>query len=413
MSKEKILVHICCAPDAIYFLKKLREDFPDSEIIGYFYDPNIHPYEEYKLRYIETERICKQLGIKLIEGDYDIENWLEKVKGYEDEPERGKRCQICFDYRLEKSVEVAQKLGCDYITTTLLMSPKKSIPQLKLAGEKATEGKNVKFLTIDYRKGGGTQEMFKLSKERDIYHQDYCGCIYGLFKQKEENAVWDLVSFIGRRPGSKEERIFLKEIRIFCEDKGLPVKEYEFPFLNWKLLEGKIEVDGEVIPSFVLPYSQSIRGVAKGKVEKINGDILFLNKQNVRIILKEPFGDMPLESFTGLTNPTFIVPYSFKEKIISGKIKATLKTEFLSEKSEVLIVGSESSGRFLGIPADTLQDGRGITKSEAIQIIEDFEEDIKKGEVSLVFLGAESLNRSGSNFVKNFLGKDVDLIYWY
>ncbi|HIQ49367.1 MAG TPA: epoxyqueuosine reductase QueH, partial [Aquifex aeolicus] len=128
MKKSKILVHICCAPDAIYFLKRLREDFPESEIVGYFYDPNIHPYEEYKLRYIETERICRELGIKLIEGEYDVENWLQKVKGYEHEPERGARCELCFDHRLRKSVEVAKELGCNYLTTTLLMSPKKSIP---------------------------------------------------------------------------------------------------------------------------------------------------------------------------------------------------------------------------------------------------------------------------------------------
>ncbi|GAB6066198.1 epoxyqueuosine reductase QueH [Aquifex pyrophilus] len=408
--RSKILVHICCAPDAIYFIKKLREEFPESEIIGYFYDPNIHPYEEYKLRYIETERICRELGIKLIEGEYDVEEWLEKVKGYEDEPERGKRCTICFDHRLTRSVKVAQELGCEYLTTTLLMSPKKSIPQLKRAGEEATKGTNVKFLALDYRKGGGTQEMFRLSKERDIYQQDYCGCIYGLFKQKDTPVQWDLVSFRGRRPGSKEERLFIKEIRLEAETLGLPVREYEFPFLNWKVLEGKIEVNKEVIPSYVLPYSAPIRGIAKGRVEHVNGDKLFLNKQNVRIILKKPFGDLPLREATTLVNPTFIVPYEYKKKLLSEKITATLKTEFMPEKSEVLIIGNPEAEELLGIPADTLQDGRGVEKDKVLGFIEENLERIKKRSLAVALLGAESLGRSGSRFIRDYLGRDVELI---
>ncbi len=406
--KDKILVHICCAPDAIYFLKRLREDFPEAEIIGYFYDPNIHPYEEYKLRYIETERTCRELGIKLIEGEYDVENWLERVKGYEEEPERGKRCEICFDYRLERSAKVAKELGCNYLTTTLLMSPKKSIPQLKRAGERATNGTGITFLALDYRKGGGTQEMFKLSKERDIYQQDYCGCIYGLFKQKEIPIPWDLVSVKGRAPGSKEERIFFKEARILAESLGFPVKEYEFPFLSWKLLEGKIEVDKEVIPSFVVPYSQSIRGVAKGRVERVVGDTLFLNKQNVKIILSEDFKAFPLERITGLSNPTFVVPKQFKEKLLNGKVVATLRTEFLPEKSEVMLIGREDGKKYLGIPADTLQDLRGISLKRLESILKEKEREIKEGELTVVLLGAESYGRVGSNFVRDHLGRDVD-----
>jgi len=409
MKKNKILVHICCAPDAIYFLKKLREEYPESEIIGYFYDPNIHPYEEYRLRYLETERICKELGIKLIEGEYDVENWLERVKGYEDEPERGKRCQICFDYRLEKSAKVAKELGCNALTTTLLMSPKKSIPQLKKAGEEATKGTDIQFLAPDYRKGGGTQEMFKLSKEREIYQQDYCGCIYGLFKQKNGEVFWDLVSFSGRRPGSKEERNFIKEIRIFAQEKGLPVKEFEFSFLNWKVLKGKIEVDGEVIPSYVYPYSQSIRGIVKGKVEHIQGDKLFLNKQFVKIMLKEPFGDVPLLENSPLSNPTFIVPYSYREKILKGKVKAELHTEFIPEKSSVLFIGSVNAKELWGVPADTLQDGRGVSKEEVQSLVQKNLEKIGKEEVGVVILGAESL-KGGSSFVRDFLGREVKLI---
>ncbi|MFN3471654.1 MAG: epoxyqueuosine reductase QueH, partial [Aquificaceae bacterium] len=158
----KIAVHICCAPDALYFLKRLREDYPEAEILGFFYDPNIHPYEEYKLRLIETQRICKELSIYLYEGEYDVEGWLSYVKGYEDEPERGKRCALCFDYRLLRSLEFAKEVEATHLTTTLLMSPKKEFLMLKESGEKVCKAYNIEFLALDYRKGGGTQEMFKL-----------------------------------------------------------------------------------------------------------------------------------------------------------------------------------------------------------------------------------------------------------
>jgi predicted adenine nucleotide alpha hydrolase (AANH) superfamily ATPase len=104
----KILVHVCCAPDAVYFLKRLREDFPQAEICAFFYDPNIHPYEEYRLRLLETERTCHHLGITLYEGEYDLESWMNAVKGLEEEPERGKRCEVCFDYRLQAVCKVCQ-----------------------------------------------------------------------------------------------------------------------------------------------------------------------------------------------------------------------------------------------------------------------------------------------------------------
>ena len=122
---DKILVHICCGVDSVYALRKLKEDFPNSELIGYFYDPNIHPEEEFELRWIETKRVCNQLGIECIKGDYDLDLWLSSVKGLENEPERGKRCTVCHDVRLTKSSEIAKELGCNKLTTVLMMSPKK------------------------------------------------------------------------------------------------------------------------------------------------------------------------------------------------------------------------------------------------------------------------------------------------
>ncbi|MDQ7082211.1 MAG: epoxyqueuosine reductase QueH [Aquificota bacterium] len=103
------------------------------------------------------------------------------------------------------------------MTTTLLMSPKKSFHQLSESGKRVSQRYGVSFLPLNYRKGGGTQEMFRLTKEKEIYQQDYCGCIYGLFKQKGEDSLWDLTHFGRRRPGSKEETLFIKSDKDLME----------------------------------------------------------------------------------------------------------------------------------------------------------------------------------------------------
>ena len=126
-----LLVHICCAVDSHYFLEKIQEEYPDEKLIGYFYDPNIHPYSEYRLRYLDVEYSCQKLGIKLIEGAYNLEEWLKKVKGMEHLPEKGDRCTVCYDDRLDTTVQKAIELGHNKFTTTLLISPKKSQEKLE------------------------------------------------------------------------------------------------------------------------------------------------------------------------------------------------------------------------------------------------------------------------------------------
>ncbi len=398
---DKILVHICCAPDALYFLERLRKDNPNSDLIGFFYDPNIHPYEEYKLRFVETKRACDRLGIKLIEGEYDVEDWLRSVKGLEKEPERGERCSVCFDFRLERSAKLAKDLGCDTLTTTLLMSPKKRFDQLKESGEKTAERYGINFLAVNYRKGGGTQEMFRLTKENEIYQQDYCGCIYGLFQQKGEDSVWDLFSSKGRRPGSKEELWFIKEVRTIAQRLGLPVREYEFPFLGWHLLEGGIWIKGKAIPSLVKPYSQSIRGKVRADVDRIVGNTLYLNKQFVRIELVDKLEDIPIEEFKGYTHPTFVVERKYEEDLMENRIDATLRSEFREEKSSVLLIGDLKAKDLLGIPADTLQDGTGVSVEQVTDILNKDLQNITKGDLSIVLLGAHSLGCIGQRFFED------------
>ncbi|MFN4320142.1 MAG: epoxyqueuosine reductase QueH [Aquificaceae bacterium] len=409
----KIAVHICCAPDALYFLKRLREDYPEAEILGFFYDPNIHPYEEYKLRLIETQRICKELSIYLYEGEYDVEGWLSYVKGYEDEPERGKRCTLCFDYRLLRSLEFAKEVGATHLTTTLLMSPKKEFLILKESGEKVCKGSNIEFLVLDYRKGGGTQEMFKLSRAMELYHQDYCGCIYGLFKQKKEMAQWDLLTFWGRRPGSKEEMLFIKEIRLFAEKElSLSCKEWEFDFLNWKVMMGRIEVGGQAIPSIVRPFSSSIRGLLKADpVEKV-GNTIYYNKGGLRVILKERLEDEPIERIDGLCNPTFIVSKEYEEWLFRNRVSATLQTEIKPDKSLVLLVGSQEAESIFKVPADTLQDSRGISLQAAKEILLKELKDIAVGKKAYLFVGASSLGDPGTKYFEERTGKKVSpLLY--
>ncbi|MCS7277941.1 MAG: epoxyqueuosine reductase QueH [Aquificaceae bacterium] len=402
----KILVHICCAPDAVYFIKRLREDYPNAQIVGFFYDPNIHPYEEYRLRLLETERICKELNIELYEGEYDLENWLSAVRGYEDQPERGKRCEICFDYRLARSVEFARQMGATHLTTTLLMSPKKEFNMLRESGRRVCEGKGLEFLALDYRKGGGTQEMFRLSKELEIYHQDYCGCIYGLFKQKKGEIQWDLVSFSGRRPGSKEELAFIKEIRLFAEQEiGLACREWEFSFLNWKLISGKIEVGNQTVPSFVRPYSCSIKGVLKADPLERVGNTIYYNKGGLKVILTEYMRDEPLEQMDVLCDPTFMVPMEYEELLMKNRVVATLQTEISPDKSIILLVGSLEANTIQYLPADTLQDGRGISLENVKELLRRDYEDILKGNRAYMFVGASTLGNPGLKYFEERTGR--------
>ncbi len=405
---ERVLIHACCGADALYFIRRFREEHPDDSLVCFFYDPNIHPPEEYRLRMIETLRVCRELGIEFVEGEYDPERWLRAVRGLENEPERGRRCDLCFDLRLERSAELARDLGCTALTTTLLMSPKKDHRQLLNSGRRAAERYGLRFLAVDYRKGGGVQEMFRSAREKDIYLQDYCGCIYGFLNQgKEPIASW------GRRPGSTEETLFIKEIRLLAETLGLKVREEEFPFLNWRVLEGGIWVRGGSVPSIVVPYSSSTRGRVRADVKKVAGSTLYLNKQFIRIVLLEELKDSLLKEARILTEPTFLVHRSWESTLKENRVEVYLKTELRTDVSRWLLIGDPAAEHLTGIPADTLQDHRGISFGEISSLIRQEVTALKEGKLALVLLGAFSLGRAGEKHFEEHTGRKPDTLLSY
>ena len=132
--------------------------------------------EEYLLRLKEAQRLCKELGVGFLSEDYLHQEFLDCVKGYESDLEGGARCQKCFDLRLKKTAETAKEKGFDYFTTTLTISPLKNATLLNQLGQKNAEQVGVEFLPTDFKKKGGYQRSIELSKEFDLYRQDYCGC---------------------------------------------------------------------------------------------------------------------------------------------------------------------------------------------------------------------------------------------
>ncbi|NPA51662.1 MAG: epoxyqueuosine reductase QueH [Aquificae bacterium] len=400
---DKMLVHICCGVDAVWAIRKLKEQFPDTKIKGFFYDPNIHPEEEYELRWIETKRVCDSLDIDCIKGEYDLENWLNQVKGYENEPERGERCSICHDIRLEKTAKVAKELGFNKITTVLLMSPKKDFQVLKQIGEHIAQKYGIQFQSVEFRKGGGIEMMNKLSKQQQLYHQNYCGCIYGLFKQRQGlDIITELVSFgKGRLAGSREELLFIKQIRSFCENLGVSCKEQTFSFINWKLISSIMKIQKQPVYHTLLPYSSPIKGILRAKIESIiekaDKYIYKLNKTDTQIWkLKKELKEIPLKEPRILTNPVFIVGKDTNLEI-GQKIELQLKTEFdASAKSQNLIIGDIKSPNKIFFHSDTLPDGTmGADLKEIISCIKQNEEPLKRGSICIVVLGASTVGNLG------------------
>ncbi len=174
-SSPNLLLHLCCAPCSSSVVERLRSNW---HVTGYFYNPNIHPEAEYRLRLKEMTRYAQSLDIPLIEGSYDVEDWFNLTAGLEEEPERGLRCEICFRLRLEATARRAHDLDMDYFTSTLTISPHKDAAIVRKTGEEAGQRCQVSFLSEDFKKEGGFQRSIVLSKEAGLFRQSYCGCCY-------------------------------------------------------------------------------------------------------------------------------------------------------------------------------------------------------------------------------------------
>lgn len=172
--KPRLLLHCCCAPCSSACLERLKEHF---EITALFYNPNIED-DEYLRRKDELIRFISETGwADFIDCDHDTKEFYSAVSGLENEKEGGMRCAKCFELRLEKTAQTAERLGFDYFTTTLTISPLKNARLINSIGEKLQRGK-VKWLYSDFKKRGGYLRSTELSKEHCLYRQNYCGCVY-------------------------------------------------------------------------------------------------------------------------------------------------------------------------------------------------------------------------------------------
>ncbi len=182
--KPALLLHACCAPCSSHTLLFLCDYF---RITLYFFNPNIAPESEYIYRKEELIRLVKELGldVEIISEDYDSSPFYELAKGLEDLPERGERCRKCIGYRLRKTAETAKKLGCDYFTTTLTISPHKDCEFINQYGGQLGEEMGIAYLFSDFKKHDGYKHSIQLSKEYNLYRQDYCGCVYS--RRAKEN----------------------------------------------------------------------------------------------------------------------------------------------------------------------------------------------------------------------------------
>jgi len=175
MGLPEILAHICCAPDASYVVALLQED---HAVTGFFYNPNIGPPGEYDLRLSETRKVSRILGFGLIEGDYEPALWLKLTGGFKDEPEKGRRCDVCYAMRLDRTARKALELGLPAFTTIMSISPWKKADVLNRIGRSTGRKYGLRFLEADFKKKNGFQKSVETSRRYGLYRQNYCGCIY-------------------------------------------------------------------------------------------------------------------------------------------------------------------------------------------------------------------------------------------
>jgi predicted adenine nucleotide alpha hydrolase (AANH) superfamily ATPase len=313
--------------DSHYFLQRLQEEYPQEELVGFFYDPNIQPYSEYKLRLFDVKYSCKKLNIKLLEGDYDLKEWLKAVKGLEDEPEKGDRCTVCFDKRLQTTILKAKELGHDKFTTTLLISPKKSQDKLNIIGTDLANKYGVEFIFKDYRRANGQELQAKEVKSNSLYRQNYCGCLFGLIPQREQqNKLMDeMINPISNQimPESIEQRLVVYAKRDIYERYNINYKIIKQRFLNYRLLSAKVLVQKQNLFAHFLPYSTINKTKSVGKIEYTINNIHYFNKDEIKIITLNTYNKYASTHYTKTQEliynpPKFDTEVKIKEKLTNN-----------------------------------------------------------------------------------------------
>jgi predicted adenine nucleotide alpha hydrolase (AANH) superfamily ATPase len=184
--KPRILVHVCCAPDALYVFGVLENAY---EVTGFFSNANIQPREEYELRLDEARRVAAAGGLAVIEDEYVPDGWIALTAKFKDEPEKGRRCDVCYAARLARTAERAAREGFDAFATVMSLSPwKKAAAMHRIGRMFAARHPGLSFLESDFKKKDGFKKSVDLSKAHGLYRQDYCGCRFSLEAARKRTA---------------------------------------------------------------------------------------------------------------------------------------------------------------------------------------------------------------------------------
>ena len=191
--RPKLLLHSCCAPCSTYVLDYLKDSF---QIVDLFFNPNMDSTLEYQKRAEEMSYLVQQINqyqlldqqVQLEIEEYQSELFMDQIRGLEDEPEKGGRCTVCFRLRLMEAARAAIEFQCDYFATTLTISPLKNANLINQIGEEVAKQYGIAYLPTDFKKKNGYLRSTEISKEYQLYRQDYCGCI---FSKRESEARYE------------------------------------------------------------------------------------------------------------------------------------------------------------------------------------------------------------------------------
>lgn len=179
--QNKILLHACCGICSAYPILQLREMGYEPTV--YFFNPNIYPDSEYEKRLEAEIKLCEYHNCELIVGEYNQNDFFEEVTGLENEPERGKRCDVCFELRLDKTAQKAKELGFSKFTTSIVISPHKNFAKLTEIGQKIAKKYELEYVVIDFKKKDGFLKTNKIANSLNLYRQNYCGCKFSIYKK--------------------------------------------------------------------------------------------------------------------------------------------------------------------------------------------------------------------------------------